>query len=799
MFRNHLISVLRNLRRKKFYTVINVAGLSIGIFSAILILIILSYEFSFDKYQPGFDSTYRVLLKTVAYGKTGTTPAMPYPLPEYLKNNFPELKYCSIIDANFGDIEVAVKNNSGSIDRYLEKDGAAFVGDDFFKMFKYEWIAGNAKTAFSGNNKVVLSESMARKYFGNENPIGRTITLNNSRTLEVSGIVKDPPQNTEFPMTMIIPYEHTTPKRWSDNWTSLPSSVQCMVNLVPGTNVSELIKKIDKQIQPRMNEDGEEYYLQLQPLSEVHFNDNIFSISKSTISRDKLYALGIIGFLVLLISCINYINLNTALLSKNSVEVGIRKVLGGTRKQIFARFLLETGVITLVSFIVAGIYLELFLPEISVLTGFQLSRSLIDPGQIAFFSVIVSFFIVLFGGGYPALFMSKSNPISAIKSSINYSPKRAGFSLRKVLVVLQFGISQALIIATLIVLSQISFLKTADMGFDKESIVEVSIPARDSLKMATFRNQLTQSSLVRSVSFSSTGTASTNRWRGTCEVKMNEGIKKYNSMIKFVDSDFNSTYGIKMLAGENIRDNSTEKTFLVNQQFVKQMGLGKNYDKAIGLTIKIWGDEGKIIGVIKDFHESSLHDKIEPLAMTSARKIFYQAAIKLAPGQREREVKLIKTAWTSIYPDNIFDYSFLDNYIDSFYNDDAKILTFLHVFSGLAIFLACLGLFGLVSFLTVNRTKEVGIRKVLGASIPSLLKLLSRDFLLLVFASGIIAWPAAYYFMNKWLEDFAYRINIGAGVFILTTLASLIIAFLTMAYQALKVANSNPVKALRYE
>ena len=799
MFKSYFLSVFRNLKRRKFYTSINVAGLSIGIFSAVLIFMILSYEFSFDKYQPGFDNSYRVLLKTVAYGKTGLTPAMPYPLPEYLKQNFPEFKYSTIIDANFGDMEVSVKNGNGSIDRYLEKEGMAFVGDDFFKMFKYDWITGNEKVAFSKNNTVVLSESLARKYFGNDDPIGKTLLINNSRKLEVTGIVKDPPSNTEFSLSMIIPYDHTTPKRWSDNWTSLPASVQCMVTLVQGTNINDLIKRIDKQIQPRMNEEGEEYYLQLQPFSEVHFDDSIFSISQSTISIEKLYALGIIGFLVLLISCINYINLNTALLSKNSIEIGIRKVLGGTKKQIFARFLLETVVIAVLSFIVAGIYLELSTTKIELLTGFQLNKGLIISNQFIVFAILTFSFIVLFGGGYPALFMSRSNPVNAIKSNINISKRNSVFSLRKVLVVLQFGISQALIIATLIVLSQINFLKTADMGFTKESIVEVPVPVRDSLEVSTFKNQLLNDAVVQSVSYSSTGTASTNRWRGTCEIKMNGEIKKYNSMIKFIDSDFIRTYGLRLLAGENIRDNSVEKTFVVNQEFVRQLGFDKSYDKAIGLTLNIWGDEGKIIGVIKDFNESSLHDKIEPLVMTSARKIYNQAAIKLAPGQRDKELKVIKAAWISVFPNNIFDYKYLDQYIDSFYKEDAEMLTFLYIFSGLAILLACLGLFALVSFLTVNRTKEVGIRKVLGASVPSLLKLLSRDFLLLVLLSGIISWPLAYYFMNKWLEDFAYRIEIGITVFIATTILSIIIAFLTMVYQTLKVANSNPVKALRYE
>jgi len=799
MFKNYFLSVFRNLRRRKFYTSINVAGLSIGIFSTVLIFMILSYEFSFDKQQPEYDNTYRVVLKTEEFGKIEYTPAMSYPLPAFLKETFPDFKYSAIIDANFGDMEVTVKNNSGSIDKYREEDHVAYVGDDFFKIFKYEWISGGPKTSFSKNNSVVLSETLARKYFGEENPVGKTLLLNNKYTVEVTGLVKDPAPNTEYPLQMILSYDHFTPKRWNDNWTSLPASIQCIVTVAPGTNVAELVKKVNLETQKRMNEDGEIYNVLLQPLSEVHFDDRYYSISHSTIVTKKLYALGIIGFLVLLISCINYINLNTALLSKNSIEIGIRKVLGGTRGQIFIRFLMETIVIAVLGFAVAIIYLELLVPKIETVAGFTLNTSLISPVEFIVIALVTLLFIVFFGGGYPALFMSKSDPIKAIKSSINFGTKKSAFSLRKVLVVLQFGISQALIIATLIVFSQMEFLQNADMGFDKNSVLEVPVPTRDSLKIATLKNQLLSNSIVRDVSYSSTGTASNNKWTGTCEIRLPEEIKKIDLMIKFIDSDFIDTYGLNLISGENIREKSSEKQFIVNQEFVKQVGYGDNYDKVLGITLKIWSVEGKIVGVVKDFNTTSLHDKIEPLVMTSGRKIYNQAAIKLGPGSKNRELSFVKNTWKSIFPENIFDYEYLDDTIQKFYSDDAKILTFLYVFSGLAVLLACLGLFGLVSFLTVNRTKEVGIRKVLGATIPSLLKLLSKDFLILVVFANIISWPVAYYFMNKWLEDFAYRINIGFSLFILTSVLSLIIAFLTMFYQALKVANSNPVKALRYE
>lgn len=799
MLKNYFVSIIRNIKRKKFYTFINVTGLSIGICSAILIFLILSYEFSFDKYQPDYDNIYRVVLKVDEFGKTNYTPAMPYPLPAFLKETFPEFKYSAIIDANFGAVEIAVGSKSGNVKRFQEEKAVAYVGDDFFKMFKYDWIAGNDETAFSKNNSVVLSKSLAKKYFGNENPIGKTLLLNNNYTLEVTGLVKDPPPTSEFPLKMIISYNHFTPRRWSDNWTSLPASVQCMVTVLPTTNVADLVKKINVQTQEKMNEDGEVYSPFLQPLSEVHFDDRFYSISQSTVVKSKLYALGLIGFLILLISCINYINLNTALLSKNSVEIGIRKVLGGTRSQVFTRFILETMAIATIGFIVAAILLELLIPKIELLTGYTLNPGLINPFQLFVFASLTFVFIVTIGGGYPSIFMSKLEPVKAIKSRINFSTKRTAFSLRKILIVLQFGISQALIIATLIVLSQLNFLKNAEMGFDKSSIVEVSLPTNDSLKIETFKNQLLNNSVIQNVSFSSTGTASNSLWRGTCNVGTGNEIKKLNPIIKFIDSRFLNTYGLNLIAGENVRDNSTEKRFLVNQEFVKQIGFNKNYDKVIGISLKIWGVEGTVCGVFKNFNATSLHDKMEPMVMTSAKKLYNQAGIKLAPGNTEKELKFVKVTWASMFPENIYDYEFLDRLIGSFYEDDAKILTFLYIFSGLAITLACLGLLGLVSFMTVNRTKEVGIRKVLGASTSSLLKLLLKDFIILVFLANIIAWPAAYYFMNRWLEDFAYRINMNISFFALTSVLLLLLAFLTISYHSIKVATANPVKSLRYE
>ena len=801
MFKNYFLSVFRNLKRKKFYTFINVTGLSIGICSSILIYLILSFEFSFDNYQPHKNQTYRTIITDVYQGNVDKTPAVPYPLPEYLRANFTDIKYLSIIDANFGDMLVSVKNKKGDAKRFIEEKGVCFVGNYFFNIFHYDWLFGDASTAFSKTNSAVISESLARKYFGDENPIGKTLTLDNKHQIEITGLVKDPPANTDFPFKLIISYDNYKPKRYNDNWTSLSSAIQCIITLKEGADVKEFEKAINPPIQKHMNDkgDGERYSIGLQPLNQIHFNVDCYSFSDLGVNKQKLYALGIIGLLILILSCINYINLNTALMSGNSVEIGIRKVLGGTGKQIFMRFLLETTVITVISFAVSLIYLELFTPAIENITGFNLNIGYTGIFRLTVFIALTLFFMVAIGGGYPAFKMSRFNPISAVKNKLNFNPSRRRLSLRNVLVVFQFGTSQALIIATLIVISQINFIRSTDMGFDKTSVLEVPLPENDSLKVATFRNELKQNTMIRNVSFSSTGTASPNTWGGTAVVKKKHNEAKLVSQIKFADADYLKTYSVRLLAGENLKRGSGSNSFIVNQEFVKKIGLRKSYDEALGLRMKIWGVDGVIIGVIKDFHASNLHKKIEPLVVTNAKNRFYKAGIKLVPGNTQKEIDIVKTAWLSVYPDNVFTYDFLSTTIDKFYTKDNTTLKFLYIFSGLAILLACLGLFGLISFLTVNRTKEVGIRKVLGASIPSLLGLLSKNFLLLVLIANLISWPVAYYFMNKWLEDFAYKINIGVSFFILTTVLSIVIAFLTILYQALKVANSNPVKALRYE
>ena len=801
MLKNYLISVIRKLRRKKFYTFINVTGLSVGICSSILIFLILSFEFSFDNYQPNKTRTYRTIITDTYSGNVNKIPAVPYPLPEYLKANFTDIKYLSIIDANFGDILIAVKDNNGIKQRFVEEKGVCFVSNDFFNIFHYDWLSGDASTAFSKVNSAVISESLAKKYFGSENPIGKTIELDNKHQVEITGLVKDPPANTDFPFKLMISYDNYKPKRYSDNWTSLSSAIQCVITLKNGVDVNNFEKTINPPIQKHMNDkgEGEKYSISLQPLNRIHFNVDYYSFFDLGVDKQKLYALGIIGLLILILSCINYINLSTALMSGNSVEIGIRKVLGGTAKQIFMRFLLETTVITLMSFCISILYLELFIPEIENITGFNLNISTADTFRITVFIALILFFIVAVGGGYPAFKMSRFNPVNAIKNKLNFNHSRRNFSLRSVLVVFQFGISQALIIATLIVISQINFMQNTDMGFNKASLLEVPIPENDSLKINTFKNQLIQNTMIREVSLSSTGTANANTWSGTSVVYKKEGETKLVSQIKFADADYLKTYSVGLLAGKNLRRNAATYNFLVNQQFVNKIGFGRNYDKALGLRMKIWGIEGKITGVINDFHASSFHKQIVPLVVTNAKNLFYQAGIKLVPGNTKKEIDFIKKAWLSVYPDNVFTYDFLTRTIEKFYTKDNTTLRFLYIFSGLAILLAFLGLFGLVSFLTVSRTKEVGIRKVLGANIPSLLKLLSRDFLSLVLIANIISWPAAYYFMNKWLQDFAYKINVNIWLFILVAGLTLLIVLITTGFLVVRAATANPVDSLRYE
>ena len=795
MLKNYFISIIRSIKKQKLYVASNILGLTLGIICALIIFMIIAFEISFNSYNKESNKIYRVVTKLNRFGQTSSTAGVPYELPEAMRIDFPELEAVSIVDFNFGKMQVTVTDNKGNRKKFLEKQNTAYVGYDFWKIFTYDWIEGKPSEVISKPNVIVISKSLAEKYFGDKNPIGKEININIKNNYEVAGVVNDPPSNSDFPFQILIPMEK--PRR-SSGWGSVSMGVQCFIKVPQKINAASIESRMDGFLKKHMGpEDYRGIVMKLQPLSDVHLDDRYGNLTNSIFTKDKIIILAVIGLMLLIVSCINFVNLKTALASGHFKEIAIRKVMGSNRFQIAGRFFGETLLLTFFSSVLAFILAGMVLPRLAFFTGYSLSFSQVGYEKIIVFLFATTFITGIMSGLYPSLFNSKLQPERALKSNT------AGFgkniSLRKVLIVLQFVVSEALIIGTLVVYNQLDYLNYAKMGFDKSSVLEVGLPNSNVDKVDRFKNLLRQFAAVENVSFSNTGAASENMWYGDSKVYNANKPEEFRSQIKFVDSDFLKTYKIRLLAGRMLRDDKADTNYIVNEAFVKRMGLSKDYQAAIGHEAEIWGMPGTIVGVFSDFNTQSLENEISPLIMNSARNLFNVAAIRIRTAGLHNPVENVKAMFEKVYPDYVFDYHFLDKTIENFYVSENRFSRLMITFSFIAVLIGCMGIFGLSAFMAFSRNKEIGVRKVLGASSGSIVSLLSKDFVKLVITANVIAWPVAYYFMNKWLQDFAYRIDIGWWVFVLSGGIALVIVLATVSFQAIKAATANPIESLRYE
>lgn len=790
MFKNYFKTTFRALYKNKTYALINISGLALGIVCALAIFLIIRFELNFDTYHQDSERIFRVVKTTDAFGETFYGPGMPYPLPTAMRNDFPEIEQISIVDNNMGAPVISVERN-GDISRYKEDDNVvAFVEADYFRIFNYNWLYGNSETVLDNPNAVVISGALAQKYFGDENPIGKRLTFNNRLPLQVTGVIENLPQNTDLPFTMLIAYDPTV--RGNDNWGSMATSVQCYLKLPDNLNPQQLESRFaDFFLKYREKEEAEKIKLSLQPLRELHFDTRFEIFTHRTVARETLFALSLIGLFLLVTACINFINLNTALAVKRSKEVGVRKVLGSSRFQLIQHFLGETAIITFLAIIVSVALAEIAFAQLENILEYRLQLDFFGETAAIIFLAVLFGLVTLSAGFYPALHLSRFSPTQAIRNKItaNYGE---GLSLRKGLVVLQFAISQVLIICTIIIGGQISYFQKAEMGFNKEAVVEVELPKNDQTKLQRLKNQLLRHSAIRYVSFSNTGTASSSTWGGNYHFK---GIKKGYGQIKFIDQNFIEVYELQLLLGENLTAD-TLKSFLVNEAFAKEVGVP--YPDLLGENVKIWGREAPIAGIVKDFNTTSLHNKVRPLLIMLQNR-YWKAGIKIHMQNTNSTLEAIESAWLSVFPEFVFEYSFLDDSIERFYDEEQRTARLINTFTIIAIIIGCLGLFGLVSYMAAQRTKEIGVRKVLGASFVNILTLLSKEFAVLIFMAFIFAAPIAYYFMNSWLEDFAYKIDLGFGLFFIAFAVSILISLLTVGYKSIRAARSNPIEALRYE
>jgi predicted permease len=807
MIRNYLKIAFRNIARHKSYSALNIAGLSIGIAASLLLFLVIRYELSYDTFQKNYDRIHHVV--TVDKPKSGDyqyTIGNPYPNLEALRASFPDITFAALF-ASFGSQVTVLKNESSANvanPKYIEENGLLYADPEFFRVFDYGWIEGTPEV-LRQPNVAVLTEATAKKYFGDvKSAMGKLLLIDNGTTVRVSGIIANPPANTDLPLQMIgsfETYKHiNTPYGYSKEWGHITSNFQIFTLLPEGTTAAAFNKQLEahsKRHYPVSSRRDERKNI-VHPLSEIHFDTRFENLGDHVIAKSTLNILSFIGLLIIVMASINFVNLSTAQAVGRSREVGVRKVLGSSRAQLFRQMMGETAIIVTISIALALIITYFALPYVKNFVSIEEPLSFLNtPSALFIAAVFVT--VTFFSGLYPSLILSGFKPALALKNKIT-SANVGGISLRRALVVLQFGISQALIIGTIIAVSQMNFVKNADIGFNKDAVFVINSNSDSALlaRQEAFKSAVLEVPGVQSVSFTSDVPSSDNNSSTNFAFDMKPDAD-FNLFLKFADQDYFKTFGLQLTAGRGFAKSDTMHEAVINETLVQQLGL-KSPSEAIGKSIRMGGNAWlPVVGVVKDFKTNSLRESIKPLMITSLSNFYTVTAVKLHSADIERARKAVLKKWDEYFPEYANTNLFMDESIDNFYQQENQLSGLYKIFAGLAIFISCLGLYGLVSFLAVQKTKEVGIRKVLGASIGNIVYLFSKEFTLLIAVAFLIAAPVAWYVMSDWLNNFEFKISIGAGVFILAMVISLIIAWITVGYKAVKSALANPVKSIRSE
>ncbi len=796
MFKNYMQIAWRNLKRHKAYSFINITGLAIGLACCVMIMLWIQNELSYDRYHQHADDIYRVardITEGTLQGQKAITTSPP--LAPALRDGFPEIVEVTRI-ARRGD-----RLFSYGQSHFLERD-FFFADNSIFKIFTFSFIKGDKTTALNIPNSLVISESMAEKYFGDEDPIGKIIILDEKTDFVVTGVIREMPSNSHFVANIILPFETIAKIEGIDlsNWGW--NGFYTYVLLHPNANRDALESKFETMLQEYQRQGF--YFLRrerlfLQPLKSIHLQSHFRGEISPNIHVSTLILFGTIAFLILLIACINYMNLVTARSSFRLREIGTRKVVGAHQSQIAKQFLGESIFAALFSLGISIILVELFLPLFNRFAGRQLA---LDGGsfiRILPAILILVLFVGLIAGSYPAFYLSSLNPINVLKGSTGIRPKRS--RLRNALVVFQFSISIILIFATLQVKDQLHFIRNKEMGYDRDHIVILTMIDSEARKrLLALKEELKRNPEILNISSSQflPNDVRSSTW-------INWPTKPEGLVIPIhageVDYDFIDLYGIEIVQGRNFsREFSSDRNgaFLINESAMKALGP----EFHLGMDFGHWGSpesSGKVVGVMKDFHFLSLHEEIKPLYLFLNPDVNWRLSIKIRGGNIRETLQFMGETMKKFSPHYPFEYRFFDEEFNRVYQTEQKIESIISIFALIAIFIACLGVFGLAAFTAEQKTKEIGIRKVLGASVSEIVYLLTRDLIRWVVLANIIAWPVAFYAMQRWLQNFAYRTNISAATFILSGLLALCIAVSTFSFQTFKAAAANPVDSLRYE
>ncbi len=803
MFKNYLKTALRNLVRQRATTFLNIGGLTLGLATSLILFLLVRYHKSFDTFHSNYDRTYRAVVQSDGNSGKNYTPGIYPVFPEAFENDFPEADQVTFISYQAGSF-ITIPQVNADPKRYDEEKGVAFAQPSFFKVFDRKILIGDATTGLDEPKEAILSSRWAIKYFGKEDAIGEVLKYE-GKEYRVTAIMEDLPTNTDLPFDLLVSYITIKKEKDENGWKGIWSDEQCYFTLRAGSSISDIEARIPAFVSKYLgdsahNQDNTTFIM--QPFSEVHYDERFGNYNYSTISNSQLNALTLIGIFLLLTACINFINLTTAEAVKRSKEVGIRKTLGSTRPQLALQFLGETTLITFVSILLALVVAEIGLASINAFLDLSLTLNFSTDVALWIFLVSVLVMVSLLSGIYPAMVVSGFNPISALKNQIR-TTQSTGFNLRRSLVVMQFFISQLLIIGTIVLITQMNFLKTKELGFRKDAVVIVNIPEQETptegdgvSKMRALRNDLMKVGGVEATSLASTPPSSGSVSNTDFQIEGSE--EHYGTQVKQVDGNYLDLYRLELLAGAGLSDADTAQSIVVNEKLMQVVGV-TDPNEIIGKRIKVWGKNLPVSGVVKNFHTVSLQDPMEATLMLNRIRGYETLSIKLNPQSVQQSLEEVQKRWEQTYPEFIYSYKFLEDEIGEFYESETKMSVMLTVFTSMAIFIGCLGLFGLTVFMANQKTKEIGVRKVLGASVENILFLFSGEFVRLILVGFVLAAPVGWYFSTKYLEQFAYKISIGPSVFILGLGSTCLIAFVTVGYRSIKAAMINPATSLRSE
>ena len=795
MFKNYLKVAFRNIQRQKGYSFINIAGLAVGLSCCILILLWVQDELSYDRYHENRDRICRITYAEEIGGAYDHYAMSPFISAPTFTAELPEVVASTRYVQSTGLIAFGKKK--------FDETGIGYADSAFFNVFTYAFLSGDSRTALDAPGSIVLTETMANKIFGLENPLGQALNLNDRMDLQVTGIIQDVPENSHFRFNYLISMS-TIQRRRPDlfnNWLNILG--WSYILLEKGADPIEVEKKFVEIVERHAGQDARRYgtkqTFKLQKLTDIHLRSHLQAEAEGNGDIDTIYVFSIIALFILIVACINYMNLSTARSVNRGREVGMRKVLGAYKSRLITQFFSESIIISFLGMIVAVLFVTLALPVFNHLTGKEMNLDVLNNRLFLIGLIALILFTGLVAGSYPAFFLSKFLPVGILRGRVNKGSHRSFF--RNGLVVLQFSISVILIAGTLIVLTQLNYMKNQNLGFDKERVLVVRVRGRIIRdRYEAFRNELIQNSNIYGAAYSD---GIPGRINTVLTVNQEGKDESETHTMEVIYSDFGllSNYGIKIAYGRDFSkefSTDTSGVFLINETAAVKLGWGESaVGKKIGFSVQ---NMGPIVGIVEDFHYRSLKEAIGPLVICLQPGAGSFLSMKIHAENISETITFVKEKWQAFETERTFDYFFADENFDSLYHSEERMSRIISSFAFIAIFIACLGLFGLASFTAEQRTKEIGIRKVLGASASKIVLLLSKEFTKWVLIANVFALPISYLIMkNVWLPNFHYRISLGISPFALSGMITICIAVFTVSYQAIRAALANPVEALKYE